>query len=143
MQVKNILHSSETLYIISNLCQKRKDGKTKMFHIFSPYFLQVFFQFSPTFATDKNSQQPPDVGFQSLFQGHCAANVATLGGRSKPERLCAFCACAFCIGGLATCDHCAANVATLGGRSKPERLACILRVCVLHWWIGYLRPLRC
>ena len=79
------------------------------------------------------SQQPPDVGFQSLFQGHCAANVATLGGRSKPERLCAFCACAFCIGGLATCDHCAANVATLGGRSKPERLCafCACAFCVV------------
>ena len=25
---------------------------------------------------------------------HCAANVAALGGRSKPERLCAFCVCA-------------------------------------------------
>ena len=25
---------------------------------------------------------------------HCAANVAALGGRSKPERLCAFWACA-------------------------------------------------
>ena len=83
------------------------------------------------------SQQPPDVGFQSLFQGHCAANVATLGGRSTPERLCAFCACAFCIGGLATCDHCAANVATLGGRSKPERLCafCACAFCVVWAWL--------
>ena len=32
-----------------------------------------------------------------LLCDHCAANVATLGGRSKPERLYAFCACAFCI----------------------------------------------
>ena len=84
------------------------------------------------------SQQPPDVGFQSLsFKAtallmlphwaagvnlsasmhfphvrfallhwllcdRCAANVATVGGRSKPERLYAFSACAFCIGALAT-----------------------------------------
>ena len=27
---------------------------------------------------------------------HCAANVAALGGRSEPERLCAFCVCALC-----------------------------------------------
>ena len=53
-----------------------------------------------------------------LLCDRCAANVATVGGRSKPERLYAFCACAFCIGGLATCDHCAANVAALGGRNK-------------------------
>ena len=25
---------------------------------------------------------------------HCTANVAAFGGRSKPERLCAFCVCA-------------------------------------------------
>ena len=35
------------------------------------------------------SQQPPNVGFQSLFLGHWTANVAALG------RLCAFCVCAF------------------------------------------------
>ena len=47
---------------------------------------------------------------------HCTANVATLGGRSKPERLCAFfflCVCV-CVCAFATCDHCAANVAALG-----------------------------
>ena len=37
-----------------------------------------------------------------LLCDRCAANVATVGGRSKPERLYAFSACAFCIGALAT-----------------------------------------
>ena len=48
------------------------------------------------FACVRFSQLPPDVGFQSLFLGHCATNVAALGGRSKAERLSAFCVCAFC-----------------------------------------------
>ena len=67
-----------------------------------------------------------------LLCDHCAADVATVGGRSKPERLCAFCACAFCVGALAICDHCAADVAALGGRSKPERLYafCACAFCV-------------
>ena len=98
---------------------------------------------------------------------HCAANVAALGGRSEPERLCAFCVCAFLRVCIAACDHCAANVAALGGRSKPERL-CAFCVCALllvttallmlrHWGAGVnrnacvhfacvhccLRPLRC
>ena len=37
---------------------QKKDGKTKMFHIFSLYFLQVFFQFSPTFPNDKTELFP-------------------------------------------------------------------------------------
>ena len=67
-----------------------------------------------------------------LLCDHCAADVATVGGRSKPERLCAFCACAFCVGALAICDHCAADVFALGGRSKPERLYafCACAFCV-------------
>ena len=32
------------------------------------------------FACVRFSPLPPDVGLQSLFLGHCAANVATLGG---------------------------------------------------------------
>ena len=70
-----------------------------------------------------------------LLCDHCAADVATVGGRSKPERLCAFCACAFCVGALATCDHCAADVAALGGRSKPERLYAF---CACVFCIGAL-----
>ena len=31
---------------------------------------------------------------RSAVCDHCAANVAALGGRSEPERLCAFCVCA-------------------------------------------------
>ena len=67
-----------------------------------------------------------------LLCDRCAANVATVGGRSKPERLYAFSACAFCVGALATCDHCAADVAALGGRSKPERLYafCACAFCI-------------
>ena len=61
---------------------------------------------------------------------HCAANVAALGGRSKPERLCAFCVCALLLVTTALL-----NVAALGGRSKPERLSafyvCALCVCAL------------
>ena len=74
---------------------------------------------------------------------HCAANVAALAGRSKPERLCILRVC------IAACDHCAANVAALGGGSKPERL-CSFCVCALllvttallmlpHWGAGVNR----
>ena len=55
---------------------------------------------------------------------HCAANVATLGGRSKPDRLCILRVC------IAACDHCSVNVATFWGRSKPERL-CAFCMCAL------------
>ena len=40
-----------------------------MFHIFSPYFLQVFFQFSPTFPNDKNDMFPWPVN--KCLQEHC------------------------------------------------------------------------
>ena len=83
----------------------------------------------------------------------CAAHVAALGGRRKPERLHAFCVWAFCLtpqklqdqGAGANpnacvhfacvrfaCVHlCAAKVAGSGGRRKPERLrAFFFLVCV-------------
>ena len=85
----------------------------------------------------------------------CAAHVAALGGRRKPERLRAFCVWAFCLtpqklqdqGAGANpnacvhfacvrfaCVHlCAAKVAGSGGRRKPERLRAFfffLCVCV-------------
>ena len=37
---------------------KKTDGKTKMFHKFSPYFLHIFFQFSPNFPNDKTELFP-------------------------------------------------------------------------------------
>ena len=61
---------------------------------------------------------------------HCTANVAALGGRSKPERLCAFCVCALLLvtTALLMLPH-------WGGRSKPESLrafcACAFCVCAL------------
>ena len=45
-------HSSETF---SFKTSAQEDGKTKMFHKFSPYFLHFFFQFSPNFPNVKNS----------------------------------------------------------------------------------------
>ena len=45
-------HSSETFLFKTSA---QVDGKTKMFHKFSPYFLHFFFQFSPNFPNVKNS----------------------------------------------------------------------------------------
>ena len=45
-------HSCETF---SFKTSAQEDGKTKMFHKFSPYFLHFFFQFSPNFPNVKNS----------------------------------------------------------------------------------------
>ena len=77
------------------------------------------------FACVRFSQLPPDVGFQSLFLGHCAANVAALGGGVNRNACVRFECVHFVL--LGTCDqgaaNGAANVAALGGRSEPERLA--------------------
>ena len=58
---------------------------------------------------------------------HCTANVAALGGRSKPERLCAFCVRALLLvtTALLMSPH-------WGGRSKPESLCafCVCAFCV-------------
>ena len=45
-------HSSKTF---SFKTSAQVDGKTKMFHTFSSYFLHFFFQFSPNFPNVKNS----------------------------------------------------------------------------------------
>ena len=54
---------------------------------------------------------------------HCTANVAALGGQSKPERLCAFCLCAclFVITALLMLPHWGAGV---------NRNACVHFACV-------------
>ena len=66
MQVEKIKHSSETF---SFKTSAQEDGKTKRFHIFSPYFLQVFFQLSPTVPNDKNEMFPSPVN--KRLQEHC------------------------------------------------------------------------
>ena len=61
---------------------------------------------------------------------HCTANVAALGGRSKPERL-----CAFCVRALLLVTTALLMLPHWGGRSKPESLcafcACAFCVCAL------------
>ena len=54
---------------------------------------------------------------------HCAANVAALGGRREPERLCAFCVCAllFATTALLMLPHWGAGV---------NRNACVHFACV-------------
>ena len=73
-----------------------------------------------TASTDPMYQ---DLEQESTFKGVvgvdactslCTAKVAGSGGRSKPERLCAFCVCVLRVC-IAACDHCDANVAALGG----------------------------
>ena len=58
MQVKKNKHSSETF---SFKTSAQEDGKTKMFHKLSPYFLHIFFQFSPNFPNDKTELFPSPV----------------------------------------------------------------------------------
>ena len=75
---------------------------------------------------------------------HCTANVAALGGRSKPERL-----CAFCVRALLLVTTALLMLPHWGGRSKPEPL-CAFCVCALlfvttallmlpHWGAGVNR----
>lgn len=40
----------------------KKDGKTEILHMFSPHFLQFFFQLSPNFPNDKTVLLPSPVG---------------------------------------------------------------------------------
>ena len=58
---------------------------------------------------------------------HCTANVAALGGRSKPERL-----CAFCVRALLLVTTALLMLPHWGGRSKPESLCafCVCAFCV-------------
>ena len=58
---------------------------------------------------------------------HCTANVAALGGRSKPERL-----CAFCVRALLLVTTALLMLPHWGGRSKPESLRafCVCAFCV-------------
>ena len=59
---------------------------------------------------------------------HCAANVAALGGRSKPERLCAFCVCAFC--GCALLLVTTALLMLPHWGARVNRNACVHFACV-------------
>ena len=73
---------------------------------------------------------------------HCTANVAALGGRSEPERLCAFCVCALCV--------CASLLATTALLMLPHWGAGVnLSACVHFAHVRFacvhccLWPLRC
>ena len=67
----------------------------------------------------------------------CTANVAALGGRSKPESLRAFCVCALCV--------CALLLVTTALLMLPHWGAGVNRNACVHFACVHccLRPLRC